>query len=276
MRQLTPCSREEEDAKNEGTNLFVTGISKSVTETELEDLFTRYGVVEKCQIMTDPHTAESRGFGFVNMADVTGAEAAINALNDTDVAGRTLSIEKAKRKRPRTPTPGRYFGPPKARRGGPGGGRPRFDDRYRDSRRDYGRRYDDRPRFDDPYRRPRFEERGGDMRDRYYRGRERSDRGDRGDRYAPRYDERDRYPPRDYGERYERRYSREERPPLRDDRPPLRDDRPPLRDDRPPLRDDRPPLREPREERYRDDVRERYPPPISPADGYREREEYRA
>lgn len=218
----------------------------------MEDLFAKYGAVDKCQIMTDPHTRESRGFGFVNMADVTGADSAVSALNGTVVSGRTLSIEKAKRKRPRTPTPGKYFGPPKARRGS---GRPRYDDRYgRDSRRDYGRRYDDRPRYDDPYRRPRYDDRD-DYRDRYYRGRgsDRSDRGgsDRGgDRYGPPrgYDDRDRYPPREYrgGERYERRYSRE----------------------------DRPPVREPRDDRYRDE-RDRYAAPMPPSDGYREREDYR-
>ena len=89
-----------------------------MTEPELEELFTQYGAVDKCQIMTDPHTQESRGFGFVNMLDVAGADNAISSLNGTSFVGRTLSIEKAKRKRPRTPTPGKYFGPPKARRGG--------------------------------------------------------------------------------------------------------------------------------------------------------------
>lgn len=194
--------QEDADAKNEGTNLFVTGLAKEVTEAQLSELFAKFGAVDKCQIMVDPHTRESRGFGFVNMFDVTGADAAIASLNNTSVSGRTLSIEKARRKRPRTPTPGRYFGPPKARRGG---FRPRYDDRY--PRRDYGRRYDDRPRYDDPYRRSRY-----DDRDRYYRG--------RGDRYPPpppppRYDERERYPPREYRDRYDRGYRDE---PPRDDR----------------------------------------------------------
>ncbi|KAF5098622.1 hypothetical protein D0Z00_001965 [Geotrichum galactomycetum] len=230
----------EEDAKNEGTNLFVTGLSKAVTEPELAEVFSKYGVVDKCQIMVDPHTKESRGFGFVNMLDVAGADGAISSLNGFLLAGRTLSIEKAKRKRPRTPTPGKYFGPSKARRG-----RPRFDDRYRD-RRYYGggRRYDDRPRYDDPYRRPRFEERD-EYRDRYYRDRGR-ERIDRGERYSgPRYEDRERYS-REYREPYDRRYSREERLPIRDHR----------------------------DERYRDD-RDRYPAPLPPSDGYREREDYR-
>lgn len=63
--------------------------------------------------MYDPHTRESRGFGFVTMDLPEEAEAAIEALNGQELSGRTLSVQKARRGRARTPTPGRYFGPPK-------------------------------------------------------------------------------------------------------------------------------------------------------------------
>lgn len=210
-REEPPVS-DEEDARNEGTNLFVTGLSRAISEQELEDLFSKYGQVDKCQIMLDPHTKESRGFGFVNMVDVAGADTALSDLNGHVLSGKTLSIEKAKRKRPRTPTPGKYFGPPKPRRGGRGGfgggrygdyrgGGGGYRDRYYGGRG--GGRYDDR-RYDDYYRRPsRYDDR--DSRDRYYR--------DRGGRYGD-----DRYPPRDYregGSRYDRGP-----PPPRDERPP--------------------------------------------------------
>lgn len=76
-------------------------------------MFEKYGDVEKCQIMRDPHTKESRGFGFVKMVTSDQAEAAKEGLQGEQIDGRTLSIEKARRARPRTPTPGKYFGPPK-------------------------------------------------------------------------------------------------------------------------------------------------------------------
>ena len=63
--------------------------------------------------MKDPHTQESRGFGFVKFVSVEQADAAKEGLQGEVVEGRTLSIEKARRARPRTPTPGKYFGPPK-------------------------------------------------------------------------------------------------------------------------------------------------------------------
>lgn len=63
--------------------------------------------------MRDPHTKESRGFGFVNFMTSDEADAARDGLQGKELEGRTLSIEKARRSRPRTPTPGKYFGPPK-------------------------------------------------------------------------------------------------------------------------------------------------------------------
>ncbi|KAF3808018.1 putative RNA-binding protein C25G10.01 [Colletotrichum gloeosporioides] len=104
---------DDDGAINPGSNLFVTGIHPRLTESEVTRLFEKYGEVEKCQIMRDPHTKESRGFGFVKMVTSDQADAAKEGLQGEQIEGRTLSIEKARRARPRTPTPGKYFGPPK-------------------------------------------------------------------------------------------------------------------------------------------------------------------
>lgn len=160
---------DDEGAINPGSNLFVTGIHPRLTEADISRLFEKYGDVENCSIMLDPHTKESRGFGFVKMVTAEQADAAKEGLQGEVIDGLTLSIEKARRSRPRTPTPGKYFGPPKrefggGRRGPPRGGRDRYDDR-----RGYGgsRRYDD-------YRYGRYDSygrRGGENRDDYgYRG----------------------------------------------------------------------------------------------------------
>lgn len=104
---------QDDGAINPGSNLFVTGIHPRLSEVEVTRLFEKYGDVEKCQIMLDPHTKESRGFGFVKMVTAEQADAAKEGLQGEVIEGRTLSIEKARRSRPRTPTPGKYFGPPK-------------------------------------------------------------------------------------------------------------------------------------------------------------------
>ncbi|GAB7345223.1 hypothetical protein MBLNU457_3597t2 [Dothideomycetes sp. NU457] len=174
--------QDDDQAPNEGSNLFVTGISPRLTESEIQRLFEKYGEVENCSIMRDPHTRESRGFGFVKMVTSEQADAAKNGLNGEVYEGRTLSIEKARRSKPRTPTPGKYFGPPKRedrppRRGG--GYRDRYDDRGYGRRDDYGGGYRSRDRYGG--------DRGGDRYDdRGYGGGRRDDYGRRDrDDYAP-------------------------------------------------------------------------------------------
>ncbi|KAL2014561.1 hypothetical protein VTN00DRAFT_2086 [Thermoascus crustaceus] len=212
-------AEEDDGAVNTGSNLFVTGIHPRLTEADVSRLFEKYGDVESCSIMVDPHTKESRGFGFVKMFTPEQADAAKEGLQGEVIEGRTLSIEKARRSRPRTPTPGKYFGPPKRDYRGPPRGR---GDRY-DDRRGYGYR-----RYDDSYRYNRYDsysDRGRDYGGRDYGRRDYRDDygyGGRGiDRYASRDD---RYGRDDRREdrRDERRgyYDRDANPPSYDAAPP--------------------------------------------------------
>lgn len=50
--------------------------------------------VKKAQVMYDPHSRESRGFGFVTMETAEEADAAITALNGTDLMGKNMTVEK--------------------------------------------------------------------------------------------------------------------------------------------------------------------------------------
>lgn len=226
---------------NPGSNLFVTGIHPKLTEMEVTRVFEKYGEVDKCQIMRDPHSKESRGFGFVKMSTPEQADAAKEGLQGEQFEGRTLSIEKARRARPRTPTPGKYFGPPKRESRGGGRFQERYDDRRRGGHGSYGRddpyRYRgyDRRNDDRGYDRGYREERGGYERgydrgndrtqergyrdERTYDRRERDDGYGRVDRYGGRED-RERYGPRGGGgddrrgpsydrERYDRPSDRE-------------------------------------------------------------------
>ena len=85
------------------TNLFVTGLAPRVNEKELEDLFSKYGKVtifdwfqvEKIQIMRDPHTQDSRGFGFVNFNSLDEADAAL-ALDGFMLMDKPLIVQKVR------------------------------------------------------------------------------------------------------------------------------------------------------------------------------------
>ncbi|KIY61067.1 RNA-binding domain-containing protein [Cylindrobasidium torrendii FP15055 ss-10] len=205
---------------NPGNNLHVSGLSRNIDTPTLQAAFAAVGRVQRANVVMDPHTRDSRGFGFVTMESSEEADAAIAALNGTMIGDRTISIEKARRGRARTPTPGKYYGPPKREfgggdrgggdRGGRRGGPPfRYDDRERRPRDDGGdrdRSYNPRS-YDDKYAR------GGGERDYAPRG-ERSDRGGR-DYERRDYDRGDRGG-RDYDRGAERGGRDYERPPRRD------------------------------------------------------------
>ncbi|CAD6203022.1 unnamed protein product [Miscanthus lutarioriparius] len=128
-------SVDSSDAENAGNNLYVTGLSTRVTDRDLENHFSTEGEVIDASIVHDPWTRESRGFGFVTMATVKEADRCIKYLDRSVLEGRVITVEKAKRRRGRTPTPGRYLGT-KSSRGW------RYSPSYSPVRRDrYSSRY---------------------------------------------------------------------------------------------------------------------------------------
>ncbi len=75
-------------------NIFVGNLPYSTTAEEMRELFEAHGTVESAKVITDRVTGRSRGFGFVEMDDA-GAEAAIAALNGTELEGRPLRVDEA-------------------------------------------------------------------------------------------------------------------------------------------------------------------------------------
>lgn len=103
--------------------LYVGNLSYEVTESELNDLFTPFGAVESARIITDKFTGNSKGFGFVEMANREEANQAMNDLNGKTINNRAIVVNEA---RPQTKSPrggggGGGFGG-RSSRGGPGGG----------------------------------------------------------------------------------------------------------------------------------------------------------
>lgn len=74
------------------TNIYVGNIPSTTTVDELIALFRPFGQVGKAQIVLDRETGCARKFGFVEMPDETEAQAAIAALNNWMMNGRTLCV----------------------------------------------------------------------------------------------------------------------------------------------------------------------------------------
>ncbi|PAN35090.1 hypothetical protein PAHAL_6G180100 [Panicum hallii] len=168
-------SRSEDD-RNPGNNLYVTGLSTRVTEDDLEKFFNKEGKVKNCHVVLDPRTKESRGFAFVTMDTVEDARRCIKYLHRTVLEGRLVTVEKAKRTRERTPTPGKYCG----RRGG-SQRRSRSPSPYRSRRRERSRSRD-RKRERSPSRDQRERSRSRERRRERSRSRDRRDRSRSRDR----------------------------------------------------------------------------------------------
>ncbi len=88
--------------------LYVGNLSFSTTEDELRNVFEQHGKVESVNVIMDRDTGRSRGFGFVEMDDGSAADAAMRALDGSELGGRNLKVNEAQ---------------DRARGGGGGGGR---------------------------------------------------------------------------------------------------------------------------------------------------------
>jgi len=79
-------------------NIFVAKLNYSTEEGTVRDAFEQFGTVDSVKIIFDRDTDRSKGFGFVEMPNDDEALAAIEALNDADIDGRTIVVKKARPK----------------------------------------------------------------------------------------------------------------------------------------------------------------------------------
>lgn len=76
--------------------LYIGNLPALLCYPELEDLFTPFGKLQSAELMTDPATGLSRGFGFIEMETEEAARAAISGLNGKDVDGQALNVNEVK------------------------------------------------------------------------------------------------------------------------------------------------------------------------------------
>ena len=75
--------------------IYVGNLPYKLSDSELKDLFGRFGMVESATIITDHHSGKSRGFAFVEMAKHSEACQAVRSLNGKEVLGRKLKVREA-------------------------------------------------------------------------------------------------------------------------------------------------------------------------------------
>ena len=78
-----------------GRKLYVGGLPYSVSDRQLEELFSAHGTVDSARVIIDRMSGRSKGFGFVEMSSQAEAQAAADALNGSDLEGRSLTVNEA-------------------------------------------------------------------------------------------------------------------------------------------------------------------------------------
>jgi|SRR5579872_4712726 len=79
-------------------NIFVGNLNFGTTEDSLRSLFQSYGSVDRVNIVTDRDSGQPRGFAFIEMSVDSDGDKAINALNGSDLDGRSLNVNEARPK----------------------------------------------------------------------------------------------------------------------------------------------------------------------------------
>ena len=110
LRDMRGQKRDRQMARK----LYVGNLPFTIDEQALTTMFAASGTVDSVNIMRDQATGRARGFAFVEMSTDEEAQAAISALNNSSLGGRTVTVNEA---RPKTNGGGGGFG------GGYDGGR---------------------------------------------------------------------------------------------------------------------------------------------------------
>jgi RNA recognition motif-containing protein len=87
--------RENEQSSGPPCRLFVGGLSWETTADDLRKTFEDVGAVVDAVIVLDRDTGDSRGFGFVTMADRRAATKAVRDLSGFELDGRSIRIDIA-------------------------------------------------------------------------------------------------------------------------------------------------------------------------------------
>jgi len=82
--------------------IYVGQLPYSMTEVELNEMFSEYGEIASLNLIMDKYSGQSKGFGFIDMPDNSEADKAIKALNKSMLKGREIKVNQAEERRKKT------------------------------------------------------------------------------------------------------------------------------------------------------------------------------
>lgn len=91
-------------------NIYVGNLPKNTNEETVRALFEQHGEVSEVKLLKDQYSGELRGFGFITMPSKADAEKAIQAVNGSEMEGRTLIVNEARPRKEKSGGRQRGFG----------------------------------------------------------------------------------------------------------------------------------------------------------------------
>ncbi|MBM4250763.1 MAG: RNA-binding protein [Deltaproteobacteria bacterium] len=82
--------------------LFVGGLSWGTDDEGLRQAFAKFGQISEAKVITDRETGRSRGFGFITFASDSDAQSAMSEMDGKELDGRTIKVNEAQERPPRS------------------------------------------------------------------------------------------------------------------------------------------------------------------------------
>jgi RNA recognition motif-containing protein len=90
-------------------DIYVGNLPYQASDRDLTEAFEAYGEVSSARVITDRDTGRSKGFGFVTMSNADEAQKAIDALNDSDLMGRSIRVNESQPREEQSRGPRRRY-----------------------------------------------------------------------------------------------------------------------------------------------------------------------
>lgn len=97
-RNRRPKRTQVEPGSVKNGRLYIGNLSYDASEHDLQDLFKGVGTVRRVEVIYNPHTHRSKGYGFITMSNADEAQRAIEVLHDQYFLGRRMVVNVAKDK----------------------------------------------------------------------------------------------------------------------------------------------------------------------------------
>lgn len=76
--------------------LYVGSLPWLMDDKQLQEMFEIHGTVVSARIIRDHISGRSRGFGFVEMENLSDAKNAMDLLNNSEISGRNIVVNEAR------------------------------------------------------------------------------------------------------------------------------------------------------------------------------------